>query len=164
MKSATLLVSMLRVTVRQSASRNLQYDGLALIPQAAGLLFGALFWGFGADVIGRKLAFKLSLLITSIATLAAASMPNWPALAFFTALIGFGCGGNLILDTTVFLEFLPSSKQWALTALASWWGFGQASAGFIAWGFMSEDRFNCKAVACSMLENMGWRYIHIVGE
>ena len=34
-------------------------------------------------------------------------------------------GGNLILDTTVFLEYLPSNKQWLLTLLACWWGIGQ---------------------------------------
>ena len=77
-------------------------------------------------------------------TLICGAMPNWGSLGFFIALVGFGAGGNLILDTTVFLEYLPSQKQWVLTFLAAWWGFGQAITGFIAWGFMGELRW----VAC----------------
>lgn len=30
----------------------------------------------------------------------------------------FGAGGNLVLDTTVFLEYLPGDKQWMVTTLA----------------------------------------------
>jgi hypothetical protein len=64
------------------------------------------------------------------------------------------------MDTTVFIEYLPSNKQWFsvrisnpindvgqildhyltpfIAWLAAWWGLGQAIAGFIAWGFLSE--------------------------
>lgn len=30
----------------------------------------------------------------------------------------FSAGGNLVLDTTVFLEYLPADKQWLVTTLA----------------------------------------------
>lgn len=103
-----------------------------------GMLIGALFWGLGADIIGRKYAFNFSLILCSIATIVAGGMPNWPALGFFIALLGFGAGGNLVLDTTVFLEYLPGDKQWVLTLMAAWWGLGQAVTGFIAWGFMGK--------------------------
>lgn len=79
----------------------------------------------------------------------AGAAPNWPSLGFFIACVGFGGGGNLILDTTVFIEYLPSSKQWVLTFLACWWGLGQAITGFIAWGFLGEffQRANsCRAI------------------
>lgn len=69
----------------------------------------------------------------------AGAAPNWPSLGFFIALIGFGGGGNLVLDTTVFLEYLPSNKAWVVTLLACWWGFGQAITGFIAWGFLGTS-------------------------
>lgn len=49
---------------------------------------------------------------------------------------------TVILDTTVFLEYLPGNKQWVLTAMACWWGLGQAIVGFIAWGFMGESLFS----------------------
>lgn len=102
-----------------------------------GLLIGALFWGLTADIIGRRTAFNTSLLICSIFAIAAGAAPNWPVLGLFVALSAFGGGGNLILDTTVFLEYLPSSKQWLLTLLACWWGIGQMVAGLVAWPFMS---------------------------
>lgn len=104
-----------------------------------GMLVGAIFWGMSADIIGRRYAFNISLIICSCATIIAGGMPNWASLGFFISLIGFGAGGNLILDTTVFLEYLPSNKQWVLTFLAAWWGVGQAIVGFIAWGFMGKE-------------------------
>ena len=100
------------------------------------MLVGALFWGLSADVIGRRYAFNLSLLICGAAAIVAGSMPNWPSLGFLIFLLSFGGGGNLIMDTTVFLEYLPGNKQWVLTVLAAWWGLGQAITGFIAWGFL----------------------------
>lgn len=105
-----------------------------------GMLIGALFWGFSADVIGRKLAFNVSLFICAIFTIVAGASPNWVSLGFFVALAAFGAGGNLILDTTVFLEYLPSNKQWVVTWLAAWWGVGCTVAGLVAWGFMRKFR------------------------
>ena len=87
-----------------------------------GMLTGALFWGLTADVIGRKIAFNTSLMICSIFAIVAGSSPNWVVLGLFVCLSAFGGGGNLVLDTAVFLEFLPSKHQWLLTLLASWWG------------------------------------------
>lgn len=91
-------------------------------------------------------------------------MPNWPSLGLFIALLGFGGGGNLVMDTTVFLEYLPGHKQWLLTFLACWWGVGQAVAGFIAWGFMVPAKWNCADVeSCTKDNNYGWRYVLFTG-
>ncbi|KAK4207826.1 hypothetical protein QBC37DRAFT_444253 [Rhypophila decipiens] len=127
-----------------------------------GMLVGALFWGTTADIIGRRLAFNTSLAICSVAAAISAAMPNWPSLALFISLIGFGAGGNLILDTTVFLEYLPGKKQWVLTLMAMWWGFGQAITGFIGWGFLVPAKWNCASASnCGWRDNMGWRYVMI---
>ncbi|KAF3801114.1 putative MFS-type transporter PB1E7.08c [Colletotrichum gloeosporioides] len=90
------------------------------IASYVGMLLGTLFWGF------------VKCIITD-------AMPNWESLGFFVAMVGFVAGGNLLMDTVVFLEYLPSNKQWLLTALACWWGFGQAVAGFLAWGFLVSE-------------------------
>ncbi|KAF4628149.1 hypothetical protein G7Y89_g10003 [Cudoniella acicularis] len=147
---------------------NPSYARALTIAVYVGMLFGALFWGLSADVIGRRFAFNTSLFICSVFATVAGAAPNWASLAVFIALLGFGGGGNLIMDTTVFIEFLPSNKQWVLTWLASWWGLGQAIAGFIAWGFLSPAKWNCtdpfdkngnQIGECPYSSNMGWRYV-----
>ncbi|KAI5789697.1 membrane transporter [Peziza echinospora] len=123
-----------------------------------GLLLGALFWGLTADTIGRKWAFNTSLIICSVFAIVAGWANSYPVLGFFVALSAFGGGGNLILDTTVFLEFLPSRKQYLLTLLAAWWGVGQTVAGLVAWPLLAN--FSCEtATNCTRSNNMGWRYV-----
>ncbi|CAF3634899.1 unnamed protein product [Rotaria sp. Silwood1] len=103
-----------------------------------GLLFGALFWGAGADGIGG-------------------ASPNYIAVCVFIALLAFGGGGNLILDTAVYLEFLPGKYQWSLTFMAAWWGVGQMVAGLVAWPFLAN--YSCtKDDICTNANNSGWRY------
>lgn len=86
------------------------------------MLVGALFWGMSADIIGRRFAFNASLFVSSIFTIVAGASPNWIVLGLFTCLSAFGAGGNLVLDTAVFLEYLPSQDQWLITLMAAWWG------------------------------------------
>ena len=144
------------------------FENALTIAVYCGMLSGAIFWGFSADVIGRKYAFNISLFICSAACIVAGAMPNWPSLAFFIALLGFGGGGNLVMDTTVFLEYLPGNKQWLVTFMAAWWGFGQAITGFIAWGFLVPSKWNCAVdtethAACPKAGNWGWRYTMFTG-
>ncbi|KAK4176185.1 major facilitator superfamily domain-containing protein [Triangularia setosa] len=143
---------------REFGSRG--YEKGLTIAVYSGMLIGALFWGLGADIVGRRYAFNISLLVCSLSAITAGGMPNWASLGLVVSLIGFGGGGNLVLDTTVFLEYLPSSKQWVLTLMAAWWGLGQAVTGFIAWGFLVPTKWNCaSADNCTMANNMGWRYV-----
>lgn len=142
------------------------------------LLVGALFWGGTADIIGRKWAFNFSLLVSAVFALSAGAAPSYAAWATMVALSAFGSGGNLVLDTTVFLEYLPFRKRWLLTLLAGWWGVGQTVAGLIAWRFMGEYVFSLPmafspanivvvnyscpldgSVPCTNANNMGWRYL-----
>ncbi|KJX96141.1 membrane transporter like protein [Zymoseptoria brevis] len=128
-----------------------------------GMLVGALFWGLSADVIGRKYAFNVSLLLSSIFCIVAGASPNWIVLGLFVCLAAFGAGGNLVLDTAVFLEYLPSKDAWLLTLMAAWWGVGQLIAGLLAWAFMPN--YSCPGdpattgVDCNWDNNAGWRYM-----
>jgi MFS family permease len=122
------------------------------------MLVGALWWGLSADIIGRKFAFNVSLLISSIFAIVAGASPNWIVLGLFVCLSSFGAGGNLVLDTTVFLEYLPSNKQWLLTLMACWWGLGQLIAGLFAWAFLPN--YSCDPEGpCNDDNNPGWRYV-----
>ena len=127
----------------------------------AGMLIGALFWGISADIIGRRFAFNVSLFISSTFAIAGGASPNWTVLALFVSLSAFGAGGNLILDTTVFLEYLPSRQQWLLTLMAMWWGFAPVIAAAFAWPFLSQARWNCNETPgpCTYANNKGWRFV-----
>ncbi len=71
--------------------------------------------------------------------------------------MAFGGGGNLILDTAVYLEFLPGKYQWSLTFMAAWWGVGQMVAGLVAWPLLAN--YSCtKDEVCTNANNSGWRY------
>ncbi|KAI9372864.1 major facilitator superfamily domain-containing protein [Aspergillus egyptiacus] len=134
------------------------FDTGLTIAVYVGMLVGALFWGFSADVIGRRFAFNVSLFISAVFTIVAGASPNWVVLGLFTCLSAFGAGGNLVLDTAVFLEYLPSQHAWLVTLMAAWWGVGQLIAGLFAWAFMPN--YSCSdAASCTYDNNKGWRYV-----
>ncbi|KAH9924317.1 MFS general substrate transporter [Epithele typhae] len=118
------------------------------LAQNIGLLVGAAFWGVGCDVWGRKWCFNLTLFITGVFATAAGASPNDVALCSLFALLSIGVGGNLPVDSAVFLEFIPASHQWLLTVL---------SICLIAWPLIAN--FSCASAAnCPKSSNMGWRY------
>ena len=59
---------------------------LLTLAQNIGLLAGAMFWGFGCDVFGRRWGFNLTLGITGLFGMLAASSPNLAAAGCFAAL------------------------------------------------------------------------------
>uniref|UniRef100_A0A093X7J4 Putative MFS-type transporter PB1E7.08c n=1 Tax=Talaromyces marneffei PM1 TaxID=1077442 RepID=A0A093X7J4_TALMA len=133
--------------------------GISLASQI-GLLVGAAFWGFSADVIGRKLAFNTSLFVCAAFVLIAGGMPNYISFSAMVAIYSAGAGGNYILDATNFLEFLPMSHAWLVTFLSVWWAIGYTIAGLLAWAFLSNFSCESDAMECTAADNMGWRYLH----
>ncbi|KAH7129438.1 membrane transporter [Dactylonectria estremocensis] len=130
---------------------------LLTLAQNIGLLGGAMFWGFGCDIFGRKLAFNFTLGLTAVWGLAAAGSPTFAAIGMFNALWSFGVGGNLPVDSAIFLEFLPASHQYLLTILSVDWAIAQVVATLIAWPLLGN--LTCQQdETCSRSKNMGWRY------
>lgn len=127
------------------------------LAQNIGLLCGAMFWGFGCDIFGRRWAFAITLGLTAFWGLIAASAPNFAAIGSFAALWSFGVGGNLPVDSAIFLEFLPGTHQWLLTVLSVDWALAQLLANLIAWPILGN--LTCQEnETCTRSENMGWRY------
>ncbi|KAL1645982.1 hypothetical protein SLS58_003402 [Diplodia intermedia] len=119
-----------------------------------------MFWGFGCDIFGRRWAFNLTLGITSVFGLIAAGSPNFAAIGCFAALWSFGVGGNLPVDSAIFLEFLPGSHQYLLTILSIDWAIAQVIVNLVAWPLLGN--MTCQqGEACSKSKNMGWRYFVI---
>ncbi|KKK26380.1 putative sugar transporter [Aspergillus rambellii] len=129
--------------------------------QNIGLLVGAVFWGFGCDLFGRKIAFNLTIGITAAFSLVAAWSPSFAAVSTFTALWSIGVGGNLPVDSAIFLEFLPGSHQYLLTVLSINWALAQLVANLVAWPLIGN--LTCSSADdCPRSSNMGWRYFLVI--
>lgn len=73
---------------------NVRYTTLALF---TGLCIGAVFWGVMSDIVGRRLAFNMTLLITSIFGTAVGGTTSWiQACALFAALVSHHLGFALV--------------------------------------------------------------------
>jgi len=142
---------------------NVNRIGFSSIAYYCGLIFGASFWGISADFIGRKPAFNATLLIGGIFGAAVAGLDNFVGFCIMWAIIGTAAGGNVPVDSMIFLEFVPGSHQYLLTALSAWWNFGQVIVSLIGWVFLAN--FTCPTnstpATCKRADNMGWRYTMI---
>ncbi|KAJ6537776.1 MFS general substrate transporter [Mycena capillaripes] len=124
-----------------------------------GLLVGAIVWGLGSDVWGRKWSFSLTLLIAGVFGLAAGGSSNFLTLASLLAVVGIGVGGNIPIDSAVFLDLVPASHQYLLTVMSVFWSLGQLLVSLLAWPLIANFSCSSSASACSKADNMGWRYL-----
>lgn len=152
---------------------------------------GAFAFGIITDIIGRKWAFNLSCLITSVFGMLlvsprsnppnvlpfsdsrkAASKFNYGATCGIYFLSCIGLGGNIPIDATIALEFLPQNRRFLVFLLGMWQPIGVVVASAIAYGTAAKYRCDvglpaCNTVkpseaCCTVSSNMGWRYEVIV--
>ena len=129
------------------------------------------------DFSSRQYAFNLTVLIASAFGLCLAAPSNYDGVLVLTAFVGFGIGGNIPIDTTICLEFLPQNRRFLLAMLSIFQPLGVVVCCGVAYGLI--PRFSCgndgngdplkacSAVAsgapcCTKSSNMGWRYTLIV--
>lgn len=123
----------------------------------AGLITGSIIFGFGADLIGRKIAFNSSLILTALFGFLTGGTSSYAMYCIFMFLSTVAAGGNIATDVAVFLEFLPSKYHFMNTSMAAWWGVGQTIAGLISWAFLPNN--SCSSGDyCPSKINRGWRY------
>lgn len=130
-----------------------------------GLLTGAIFFGVTADLIGRKLVFNSSLLLSALVSFLVGASPSIAFYCIFLCLSGFFIGGNLGIDALVFLEILPSNYNFLVTFFACFWSLGQLLAYIVAYIFMVPKKWNsCSTdlAICELSQNRGWRYVWYV--
>jgi len=108
--------------------------GLIATATFAGMLVGAWFWGTISDYIGRRLGFQVTVLIFALFGLLSAFAPGWEWLAILRFFTGFGLGGALPLDFSLYAEFLPTRNRGRnLVILESFWALGTIIAAGLAW-------------------------------
>jgi MFS transporter, putative metabolite:H+ symporter len=119
--------------------------GLVVSATFLGMLLGAWFWGTVSDKIGRRTGFQVTIAIFAVFGLASAFAPSALWLAVLRAMTGFGLGGALPLDFSLFAEYLPRKNRgrW-LVLLESFWGVGTLAAAGLAW---------------ILVPTLGWRYL-----
>ncbi|OAA74050.1 membrane transporter [Cordyceps fumosorosea ARSEF 2679] len=142
----------------------------------AGLTAGAFFWGFMADIVGaRRWAFNLTCLVSSIFGLCLGASNSYTTFLVLTAFVGFGVGGNIPVDSAIFLEFVPRDRRFLLACLSVFQPLGVIASSAIAFGFIPNysctPNFSepnplpsCSNVAegtrcCARDSNRGWRYV-----
>jgi len=74
----------------------------------AGAVFGALFFGYGTDRLGRKKLFFITVAVYLIATALTASSWSFASYAFFRALTGAGIGGEYAAINSAIDELIPA--------------------------------------------------------
>ncbi|HEX2177746.1 MAG TPA: MFS transporter [Nocardioidaceae bacterium] len=119
--------------------------GLVVTSTFAGMLLGAWFWGAVSDRIGRRTGFQLTVLVFAVFGLASAFAPDAVWLGVLRFCTGFGLGGALPLDFSVFAEYLPTRNRgrW-LVLLESFWAVGTVVAA---------------GLALVLMPTLGWRWL-----
>ncbi|OQE26733.1 hypothetical protein PENSTE_c005G03267 [Penicillium steckii] len=166
-------VGLLATAIFQEMGVPADQQGLIFTCSNVGLALGAFAFGIITDIIGRKWAFNLSCLITSVfGMLLAASKFNYGAICGIYFLSCIGLGGNIPIDATIALEFLPQNRRFLVFLLGMWQPIGVVVASAIAYGTAAKYRCDvglpaCNTVkpgeaCCTVSSNMGWRYEVIV--
>lgn len=111
------------------------FEGSLVVSSAfVGMLLGAWFWGTVADRIGRRRGFAITIGLFAFFGVLSAIAPNVWWLCAFRVLAGFGLGGAVPLDFSLFAEYLPTRNRGRrLVLLESFWAVGTVAAAALAW-------------------------------
>ncbi len=110
-----------------------------------GMLIGAFVWGRLSDIWGRKVGFVSTVAISAVFGLLSAFSPSFVWLLVLRALTGFGVGGTLPVDYSIFAEYLPPKNRGRyLVLLESFWALGSILAAGLAW---------------LIVPTLGWRWL-----
>jgi MFS transporter, putative metabolite:H+ symporter len=129
-----LLISFALPSIAQEWGLTNAQKGLLGTAIFLGMLAGALVWGRVSDLLGRKLGFISTVAIDSVFGLFSAFAPSFAWLVILRTLTGFGVGGTLPVDYSIFAEYLPNEKRGRyLVLLESFWAIGVIAAAGLAW-------------------------------
>lgn len=131
-------------------------DGSAVVMSATflGMFVGTMAFSSAADLVGRRRAFLISIMVYSVASLACALSPNLWFLLAARVVAGIGIGAELPVADTYLSDLLPSRHRGRLTALAYTVGFvGVPAAGIMARVLVPREIAGVQ----------GWRWMFVIG-
>ncbi len=129
-----LLISFALPAIGQEWNLTNTQKGLLGTAIFLGMLAGALVWGRLSDLFGRKVGFISTIAIDSLFGLLSAFAPSFAWLLVLRTLTGFGVGGTLPVDYSIFAEYLPKEKRGRyLVLLESFWALGVIAAAGLSW-------------------------------
>lgn len=106
-----------------------------------GYFIGSMSGGFIGDYLGRRKAFRISLLIVGISATAAAFVPDMYWLIVFRCLMGIGMGALIMVGYASFTEFIPPGVRgkWSarLSFVGNWAPMLSAAIGVVVIAFLS---------------------------
>lgn len=100
----------------------------------AGMLVGALFWGWLANRVGRRTVFLITVALGVVFGVLGAFAPTVALLVTLRFLTGFAIGGTLPVDYAMMAEFIPTVWRGRfLVYLESFWALGTVLVAGLAW-------------------------------
>ncbi|GAA5903456.1 MFS transporter [Sporobolomyces salmoneus] len=141
-----------------------RWIGLLSTSIFAGMMVGAWGWGSYSDARGRLPAFNLTLCFTAVFGISSAFSPNFPTLCLALFLLGTGVGGSMPTDGTLFLENIPKTSHYLLTALSVFFSLGAIVTSLLS--VVIFPRFACdsspdanESPCDPKTQNRGWRVL-----
>lgn len=132
------------------------FNGLASFVAAtfAGLLVGALLFGFAADRFGRRLIFTTSLLWYTVATAVMAFQHTAHGIVLWRMIAGVGIGVELVTIDTYITELMPRQLRGRAIALSQIVGFTALPAvALLSWWLVPQEPLGLD----------GWRWVVLAG-
>lgn len=114
-----------------------------------GLFFGSVGASYLADLIGRKTAFVVCVLLYSVFTAAAAFAPDFQWFIVMRFLTGIGLGGVVPIAAAWVMEFMPARRRAVISAAV-------ISCFLLGWIVAS-------AAALFVIPTYGWRAFFFLG-
>ena len=119
----------------------------------AGIMIGALGFGWLADRVGRRKLFVGTLILYSVAAVCTAAAPNFAVFMAFRFVTALGVGGEYSAVTSAIAEFVPARNRGRTNAIVmNFWALGGILAGMVSIFFVS-----------TLLGPEGWRYALLFG-
>jgi MFS family permease len=151
------LVGALGPALQGNASLHLTPGEIGMTASAylSGNILGAIVFGTLADRLGRKLLFRVTLVLYIVAT--AATGLSWDVWSFaaFRLLTGAGIGGESAAISSAILEFTPARLRGRIHLfMASTYWAGAALGGLVTVTLLTTGPF---------APDFGWRFAFIIG-